>query len=201
MDEIESDGTRVLVSAASKHGATAEIAEHIGTVLGERGLTVDVAAPDDVRDVDRYTAFVLGSAVYAGHWMENALSLAMRIAGKSPLPSVWLFSSGPIGDPPKPDEDPVDVSEIVDVTKARNHRLLSGKIDKSKLSFAEKAILIAVRSPEGDFRNWDEIDEWAGEIADVLAPARIGTRKANGANEKGTNDSGRPIGRDRKIEA
>jgi menaquinone-dependent protoporphyrinogen oxidase len=36
------------------------------------------------------------------------------------------------------------------------------------LSFAEKAIVVAVRAPEGDFRDWDEIGDWANSIADSL---------------------------------
>lgn len=36
-----------------------------------------------------------------------------RAIGRLELkPPVWLFSSGPVGDPPKPEEEPVDVSEI-----------------------------------------------------------------------------------------
>jgi hypothetical protein len=50
------------------------------------------------------------------------------------------------GDPPKPGEDPVDVSDIFEGTNPRAHHVFSGKIDKSKLSFGEKAILIAVRA-------------------------------------------------------
>jgi menaquinone-dependent protoporphyrinogen oxidase len=84
-----------------------------------------------------------------------------------PVPT-WLFSSGPVGDPPKPEEDPVDVAEVSEKTSAREHRVFSGKIDKSKLSFAEKAIVVAVRAPEGDFRDWDEIGDWANSIADSL---------------------------------
>jgi menaquinone-dependent protoporphyrinogen oxidase len=174
MDSIKSNGARILVSAGSKHGATAEIAEHIGTVLRERGLAVDVADPAEVTNVDGYAAFVLGSAVYAGHWAASARSLADRIAKMRPQVPTWLFSSGPIGDPPKPEEDPVDVTDIIEATSAREHRLLSGKIDKSKLSFAEKAILIAVRSPEGDFRDWHEIEEWSGQIADSLIAEKVG---------------------------
>ena len=36
---------RVLVSAASRHGATAEIAQAIGQALSEQGLTVTVVPP------------------------------------------------------------------------------------------------------------------------------------------------------------
>ena len=43
--------------------------------------------------------------------------------------------------------------------------MFSGKIDKSKLGFAERAIIVAVRAPEGDFRRWDEIETWSRSIA------------------------------------
>lgn len=169
MDENRSNGMKILVSAASKHGATTEIAERIGAVLSQRGLAVDVADPSEITDVARYDAVVLGSAVYAGHWMESAKALAQRIGEEGSATKTWLFSSGPIGDPPKPDEDPIDVADVIAATTARDHRVLSGKIDRSKLSFAEKAILVAVRSPEGDFRDWTEIEHWAGSIADALS--------------------------------
>jgi len=159
---------RVLVSAGSKHGATAEIAEAIGNTLAGRGFDVNVAKPEEVTDVVGYQAIVLGSAVYAGHWTDPAKDLAQRVADTNPKPAVWLFSSGPVGDPPKPEEDPVDVTEVIKAISAREHRVFAGKIDRSKLSFGEKAIMIAVRAPEGDFRDWDEITTWADSIADNL---------------------------------
>jgi menaquinone-dependent protoporphyrinogen oxidase len=64
--------TRVLVTAASKHGATAEIAEAIAEVLAGNGLDPAVVPPDEVDDVAAYDAVVLGSAVYAGHWLKPA---------------------------------------------------------------------------------------------------------------------------------
>jgi len=160
--------TRVLVSAGSKHGSTLEIAEKIGEVLRDRGYEVDVAPPDKVVELGLYEAVILGSAVYAGHWTPSAVELAERVAEQRENLATWMFSSGPIGNPPKPEEDPVDIAELFETTGARAHQMFSGKIDKSKLGFGEKAILIAVRAPEGDFRDWDEIAAWAGEIADQL---------------------------------
>lgn len=165
---MHEERTRILVSAGSKHGSTLEIAERIGEVLRDRGYEVDVAPPDEVVGLGRYEAVVLGSAVYAGHWTPSAVELAGRVAERRENLATWLFSSGPIGDPPKPEEDPVDITEIFESTGARAHQVFSGKIDKSKLSFGEKAILIAVRAAEGDFRDWDEIAAWAGEIANQL---------------------------------
>jgi menaquinone-dependent protoporphyrinogen oxidase len=36
------------------------------------------------------------------------------------------------------------------------------------LSFPERAIVSALRVPEGDFRDWPEIRQWADDITDAL---------------------------------
>jgi len=160
---------RVLVTAATRYGASAEIAQTIAEVLGERGLEPTVLPPEQVEEVDGYDAVVLGSAVYAGHWLKPARELVERHAGGLAGRPVWLFSSGPVGDPPKPEEDPVDVAEIEGLTKAREHRVFAGKLVRRQLSFPERAIVSALRVPEGDFRDWTEIRDWAAGIAEALA--------------------------------
>ena len=169
----ENPRTRVLVSAGSKHGSTAEIAAHIAARLTQFGIEPVTRDPDDAGDLSDYDAYVIGSAVYAGHWTHDAKSLATRIGDAKGDKPVWLFSSGPIGDPPKPDEDPVDVSEIADAIHPIDHTVFAGKVDKKLLSFGEKAILVAVRAPEGDFRDWAEIESWTDTIAAALATAPI----------------------------
>ena len=162
---------RVLVSAATKYGATADIARVIGEVLGEHGLDPTVAPPDQVDGVGGYDAVVVGSAVYAGHWLKPARDLVDRFGNELAGRPVWLFSSGPVGDPPKPEEDPVDVARLVSLTRARDHRVFAGKLVRRQLSFPERAIVSALRVPEGDFRDWTEIKQWAAGIA-----AAVGSR-------------------------
>jgi menaquinone-dependent protoporphyrinogen oxidase len=111
---------------------------------------------------------VLGSSVYAGHWTADARDLVDRCRSQFAGRFVWLFSSGPIGDPPKPEEDPVDVAPIIEATAARSHIVFAGKLDRKVLSFGERAIVTAFRAPDGDFRDWDEISRWATQIAEEL---------------------------------
>jgi menaquinone-dependent protoporphyrinogen oxidase len=164
---------KVLVSAASRHGATTEVAAAIAASLATAGLEAVVATPSDVASVEGFDAAVIGSGVYAGRWLEPARDLIERHrAALSAIP-VWLFSSGPVGDPPKPDEDPLDVAPLVALVGARGHRVFPGMIEKRRLGLGEKAILAAVRAPEGDFRPWTLIEAWAGEIAAQLQPATV----------------------------
>lgn len=165
---------RVLVAVGSKHGATMEIGAAIAAVLAEHGLHPAVASTGDSERPNDYDAAVLGSAIYAGHWMKSALAYVERHAEALAAMPVWLFSSGPVGDPPRPDEEPVDVAEVVEATGALDHRIFAGKLDKGALSFGERAIALAFRAPEGDFRNWDAIRLWAEEVAGKLV-AESGT--------------------------
>ena len=159
---------KVLICAASKYGATSEIAQAVADVLAGRGCEVTVLPPQEVGAVEEFDAVVLGSAVYMGRWMKPARELAERSAAALAARPVWLFSSGPVGEPPKPADNPVDVTEILQSTKARDHQIFTGKLVKKHLSFPDRAMASAIRAAEGDFRNWAEIREWAVGIADTL---------------------------------
>lgn len=159
-------GPRVLVAVASKHGATQEIAEKIWRVLGEKGINADFKKIDASTDIHDYDAFVLGSAVYVGSWLDQAKKFIQLNSKDLSKKTVWLFSSGPVGTPAKPTEEKsVQVSDIIMATKAKEHRIFNGKIDKSRLNYGEKAILLAFGTKEGDYRNWPEISAWAESIA------------------------------------
>lgn len=159
---------RVLVSVASKHGATAEIAGALATAFADAGLDADLVSPDRVTDVEGFDAFVIGSAVYLGHWMDAAANLIELHEAALRARPVWLFSSGPVGDPSQAAEDPEDVARLVEISGARGHRLFAGEVDRNVLGLGEKVLLAAVHAPEGDYRPWPEILAWAGEIAAEL---------------------------------
>ena len=164
---------KVLVSAASKHGSTAGIAEAICRRLQAAGHDVTLLEPNDVRHVEQFDAFVLGSGVYAGHWLAQGKDLVHQVARHAEGRPVWLFSSGPLGTPAQPDHDAVDVRHLVEAVHARSHQLFSGKLDRSVLGFAERAIVAAVRAPEGDFRDWAAIEAWAADIAGQLVTTAV----------------------------
>lgn len=161
---------KVLVTVASKHGSTDEIARAIGSELATRGMDVSVVPVQDVQTIDGYDAIILGSAIHMGQWMKPANSFVARetaILGSRP---VWLFSSGPVADRSKPD-DPADRrqgDQIAESIAAREHRFFRGKLDKQGLSVAERAIVRIAKAPSEDQRDWEAIRLWAADIAAEL---------------------------------
>ncbi len=159
---------RVLVSAATKHGATAGIAAVIAGGLAARGIEVVEIEPDNVTDVEAFDGAVIGSAIYAGQWMQPAKRLVERHANSLRARPTWLFSSGPLGDPAKPAEEPADGRRLADLVGARDHRVFAGRLDRSVLGLGERVIVRAVRAPDGDFRDWSIVAAWVDEIATSL---------------------------------
>jgi menaquinone-dependent protoporphyrinogen oxidase len=163
----------VLVAAVSKHGATDEIAARVGADLVEHGLHVEVKRLEDVRDVSGYDACVLGSGIYLGNWLKEARRFLDTHAAELAERPTWLFASGSIvGDPPIGD-DPNALraglaEKLVETTHAREHKLFGGKLDTSRLGLAEKLPVRMARGREGDWRDWQVVDEWAATIAQEL---------------------------------
>ena len=169
-------GNQVLVAYATKHGATAEIAEKIGQVLRQAGLRTDVLPADRVIDLTPYTAVVLGSAVYIGRWRKEATTFLKANEKVLAQRLVWLFSSGPTGE-----GEPVELTKgwrfpkalqpIADRIRPRDVAVFHGDVNMKKLNFIEKWMIKNVKAPPGDFRDWEAITSWATAIADVLKEA------------------------------
>ena len=178
---MSTDGPHVLVTAASKHGATMEIAEHLARALEQSaagmrcGLVATSIPVERGPDPAQYDAVVLGSAVYVGRWLEPARHYAAEHAAALRARPVWLLSSGPIGEPPFPADEPHDAESLRSLVGARAHRVFPGRLDKHLLGIGERAMVTAMRAPVGDFRDWGALGAWAEEIAEELAALALGT--------------------------
>ncbi len=66
----------------------------------------------------------------------------------------------------------VDIDGILTATQAREHRVFAGRLNRHRLGFGEGAVVAALHVADGDFRDWDAIDAWAGRIAaDMIVTA------------------------------
>ena len=161
----------VLVAYASKHGSTQGIAERIAAVLRASGFEVDLAAAEGAGDPAGYDAFVIGSAVYASRWMAPASEFIRHNGALLTGRPVWLFSVGPVGRRiPLPATLPPVLAALGDSIGAQDHHVFRGAIDTRKLRGMEH--LIRLFLPQGDFRDWPDIEAWATGIAGELRRTR-----------------------------
>ena len=163
---------RVLVAYASKNGGTAGIAEWIGRALSDEGVTADVRAAADVPDLRRYSAVVLGSGLYAGRWLRDATRFARRHRQALRELPVWLFSSGPLDSsaaerdvPPGP-----GAVRIADGLDAVGHATFGGRLVPGARGLVARLILSTGKG--GDFRDRDQVRDWARHIAATVAVER-----------------------------
>ena len=171
---------KVLVAYASRAGSTGGIAERIGETLRKSGLSVEVTQVGAVGDLASYDAFVVGSAVYMFHWLKEAQQFVKENRAVLAARPVWIFSSGPTGLKQtdakgrnlRETSGPQEIDDLRKWANPRDHRVFFGALFPERLKGATG--FFARHTPkedQGDFRDWAEIDAWAGGIARSLQAA------------------------------
>jgi menaquinone-dependent protoporphyrinogen oxidase len=158
---------RFLVAYGSRHGGTADIAFFIAKRLRQRGHDVTVAEAGVVTDVSGYDGAVVGSALYAGRWLKEPRDLVLDHASFFRTIPTWLFSSGPIGNEITRDDEqqPSCLPKLEVAIGPRGHTIFGGRLEKDRLGWSERMMLMAVRAHDGDYRRWDVIAAWADAVA------------------------------------
>ena len=170
---------KAIVVYASRYGSTGEIAEFIAEKLRQHGVEAEARNVDTSPNPEEYDAVVIGSAVYMGHWMEEVTKFVRQNRTALANRPVWLFSSGPLELGPEissiddPKLEPEEIPELRGLIHPRDHKVFFGALFPDRLGFMHRTLrkLPAARAilPEGDFRNWNDIEAWASGIAQALA--------------------------------
>jgi menaquinone-dependent protoporphyrinogen oxidase len=152
----------ILIAYASKYGSTREVAEAIAATLRERRLRVDVKAAEDVDHLDEYAGVVLGGGIYMGRWHRNARGFAKVFEHELSELRVAVFALGPVDDVPehragseKQFRKAVEKLGFEPMASV----VFGGAVDPRKLSFPFNHM------PAADVRDWDQIRDWAVELA------------------------------------
>lgn len=162
---------KILVTYASKTGSTGQIAETIGKILGENGIPVDIMPVETVTSLDEYRAVVIGSAIRYGAVLSSAAAFVKNNADVLKGKPFAIFTAGStlFNDTP---ENRVAVAAYTAPQKALVPPVstadFAGVYDPKRVSFAERLLGKATKTPEGDFRNWDAINQWAESLQPVL---------------------------------
>ena len=168
---------RVLVTYASKHGGTAELADVVAGALREAGIDAELRSANEVREVAGFDAVIVGSAVYMNKWQGSAIDVLKRLE-RHPEVKVWMFSSGPTGGSPESDEKaaeiiaaqpaaPGEAGKRAAKVRARDHATFGGRVTEEMGGFFERWM------PRGDWRDLSAARAWSAGIGDELLEARL----------------------------
>jgi len=158
----------ILLAYASRFGSTQEVAETIAATLREAELEVDLHLMQDVRSLNRYSAIVLGAAIYNAKWNADAHQFVSQHQDALTQLPVVIFTLGPLStsDAAKRNSRRQLDSELAKYPwlKPVAVEIFAGKYDPSKpgMGFFDKFV------PARDLRNWDAIRAWAKALSAQL---------------------------------
>ena len=168
LDPVDGSAMRISVIAATRHGSTLEVASP-----SQDRLTITWPSRAAWKTTCKMTepegdAVVLGSPLYMGRWLKPAREIAERLCRDEEQRPIFVFTCGPLGDPPKPAPPAPDELFPALAAKARELRVFAGRLDLGALNRRERLVVRAVDAEAGDFRDFKAIEGFADEIATTL---------------------------------
>lgn len=158
---------RVLITFATRAGSTVGVAEAIGAELGRRGLEVDIQPVTANPTVDKYEAVILGSAIRMANWLPEMVEFIKRkqqVLRSLPIAlfTVHILNTG--ADETSRTARLAYLNTIRPLLNPVDEVFFTGRIDLETLSFVDRLMVKMVKSPIGDFRDWDGIRAWSAAI-------------------------------------
>ena len=164
----------ILLAYATRAGSTEAVAQAIAQEITAAGAAVDVQVAKQVKDLSPYQAVIVGSAIRAGNWLGEAKKFVeTHQAALHTLPVAFFTVCLTLHEdtPEHRAEVMAYMDPICEMVQPVSKEAFAGVMDFSKLSFPVRTLVKSMKSPEGDFRNWDAIRAWARDVTPLLVRA------------------------------
>ena len=153
----------ILVTYATEHGSTKEVAAAVAAALRREGLEAHLRPASEVDDLTDYRGVILGSAIYIGRLHSDAVGFLHRHQRPLGLMPLAVFAMGP---------RTLEPSDI----KASREQLRRALAKFDGVEPYPVAVFGGVISPKtlrfplsrlhaSDARDWDDIDAFARKCA------------------------------------
>ena len=160
---------RVLITYASRYGSTGGVADAIGKELCSKDVATDVVLIKNASNVSSYRGVVIGSAIYMGKWLSEAVDFVKKNKDfLRQVPVAYFLVCMTLSQPTEKNRAEVfsymePILKAVPEVRPVGIGTFAGALDYSNLSWLNKTILRSKGTPEGDFRDWNAIRAWARE--------------------------------------
>jgi len=167
----------ILVTYATRTGATQGVAEAIGKTLAENGASVDVKPMSAVTDLTPYSAVVAGSAIQASAWLPEAVDFIranQRALSQKRFATflVCMTLAMPNGEKYRPFVSDF-IKPVRGMVRPVSEAQFAGVLDLEKIpSLGDRikfgiSVLFGVWK-KGDHRDWNAINSWAAKLPVIL---------------------------------
>jgi menaquinone-dependent protoporphyrinogen oxidase len=166
---------RILVAYATAHGSTREVAQFMGRVLSTYNAEVTVANVVDIKSVEGYDVFVLGTPIHASLWLQAMCTFFDRFhdsLANKPM-YFWVTCIRALEEDGKKHALQYYFDyKLLEDYQVRECTVFTGKLDTREITRQEQWFLAANYDGKimpgtihQDYRDWKAIAAWTNNIA------------------------------------
>jgi menaquinone-dependent protoporphyrinogen oxidase len=169
---------KILVTFATKYGATQGVAEAIANELRAKGHFVDVVPAREVKSLAGYMAVVLGSPLYIGSILGDASKFLNRYKEALTHIPTAFFVLGPLyGFPKEMTDVQVQLDGVLNKLswfKPAEVKIFTGAMDLEKFRFPDSLLKMMPANKDNslfktyDGRDWEAIRAWSDSLEGIL---------------------------------